>query len=112
MNKTISLIKNNDSIALLAPTFVLDFQFPAIIGMLRKLGFDKVTELTYGAKIVNWHYAEYVKEHPDQKYFITSPCPTTVNLIQSQYPELVQYLVPVVSPMAAMNWGWLASVTK
>jgi iron only hydrogenase large subunit-like protein len=49
--------------------------------MLRHLGFDQVTELTYGARMVNWAYADYVKDHPDQKLFISSPCPTVVIFI-------------------------------
>lgn len=98
----IDTIKKHKSIALLAPSFPIDFDYPNIIGMLRELGFNEVTELTYGARLANHHYADYVKSHPEQKYFITSPCPTTVLLIQTKYPELVKYLVPVVSPMASM----------
>jgi iron only hydrogenase large subunit-like protein len=71
--------------------------------MLRKLGFKEVTELTFGARMVNWAYANYVKEHhKEQELFISSPCPTVVALIKTQYPEFVKYLMPVVSPMAAM----------
>lgn len=101
MQEKINLIRNNKSIALLAPTFPLDFNFPAVIGMLRFLGFDKVCELTYGARMVNWAYAQYVKEHQDQELFISSPCPTVVAFLRAQYPEMVKYLVPVVSPMVA-----------
>jgi len=90
------------TICMLAPSFPIDFRYPQIIGALKKLGFDKVTELTFGARMVNYSYIEYVKSHPDQKYYITSPCPTCVALIKSKYPELVQYLVPHVSPMVAM----------
>lgn len=98
----LDLIKNNKSVAMLAPTFALDFKYPAIIGMLKELGFDQVTELTFGAKMVNWVYADYVKNHPEQSVFISSPCPTLVAWIKTQYPELVKYLVPFVSPMVAM----------
>lgn len=98
----IKMVKREKSVALLAPSFAIDFPYPAIIGMLRELGFDEVTELTYGARIVNQHYLEYAKSHLDQPYFITSPCPTTVTLIQVKYPDLIKYLVPVVSPMVAM----------
>lgn len=90
------------TICMLAPSFPIDFRYPQIIGALKKLGFDKVTELTFGARMVNYSYIEYVKSHPTQKYYITSPCPTCVVLIKSKYPELVQYLVPHVSPMVAM----------
>jgi iron only hydrogenase large subunit-like protein len=98
----IDLLKNNKSVAMLAPTFAIDFKYPNIIGMLHKLGFKEVTELTYGARMVNWAYAEYIKEHQDQKYFIASPCPTVVAMVKTQYPDLVKYLMPIVSPMVAM----------
>jgi len=125
LEEKIDLIKNNDAVAMLAPTFAIDFKYPNIIGMLRHLGFKEVTELTFGARMVNWAYANYIKEHlhPHTKYckegceekncpcfgvgasqplFISSPCPTVVAMIQTQYPEFVKYLMPVVSPMAAM----------
>jgi iron only hydrogenase large subunit-like protein len=97
----LELIKK-PTICMLAPSFPIDFEYPQIIGALKKLGFDKICELTFGARMVNYVYAERIKSHPDQKYYITSPCPTCVALIKSKYPELVQYLVPQVSPMAAM----------
>ncbi|OQB06542.1 MAG: hypothetical protein BWY19_00129 [bacterium ADurb.Bin212] len=94
-------IKSNKSIALLAPSYVIDFKYPNIIGMLKELGFDKVTELTFGARMVNWWYVDYIKKHPEQRYFIASPCPTLVSYIRSKYPDLVQYLMPYASPMLA-----------
>jgi iron only hydrogenase large subunit-like protein len=102
IEEKIELIKNNEAVAMLAPTFAIDFKYPNIIGMLRHLGFKEVTELTFGARMVNWAYANYIKEHPEQELFISSPCPTVVAMIQTQYPEFVKYLMPVVSPMAAM----------
>ena len=102
LQKKIDLIKNNEAVALLAPSFCIDFKYPNIIGMLEHLGFKEVTELTFGARMVNWAYANYIKENPDQPLYIASPCPTVVAMIQTQYPELVKYLVPVVSPMTAM----------
>lgn len=102
LQEKIDLIKNNDAVAMLAPTFAIDFKYPNIIGMLRHLGFKEVTELTFGARMVNWAYANYIKDHPDQKLFISTPCPTIVAMVQTQYPEFVKYLMPVVSPMVAM----------
>ena len=94
-------IKRKKSIALLAPSFVVDFPYPNIIGMLREIGFDKVVELTFGARMVNWWYTDYIKRHPEQKYFIASPCPTLVMYIKTKYPDLIKYLVPYASPMVA-----------
>jgi len=102
LQEKLDLIKNNESVAMLAPTFVIDFKYPNIIGMLRHLGFKEVTELTFGARMVNWAYANYIKEHPNQELFISTPCPTVVEMIRAQYPELVKFMIPIVSPMAAM----------
>jgi len=102
LQEKIDLIKNNEAVAMLAPSFPIDFKYPNIIGMLRHLGFKEVTELTFGARMVNWEYADYIKAHPDQELFIASPCPTVVAMIQNQYPELAKFLMPIVSPMASM----------
>jgi len=102
LKSKINLIKSNETVAMLAPSFPIDFKYPNIIGMLRHVGFKEVTELTFGARMVNWEYANYVKAHPNQKLFIASPCPTVVAMIQTQYPEFVKYLMPIVSPMASM----------
>ena len=102
LQEKIDLIKNNEAVAMLAPTFVIDFKYPNIIGMLKHIGFKEVTELTFGARMVNWAYANYIKEHPNQELFIASPCPIVVAMVQHQYPELAKFLMPVVSPMAAM----------
>ncbi len=98
-----------------APAFVVDFDSKSFVLLMRGLGFDKVTELTFGAKIVNQqyhkfihdHYASYVrngkkKDKNFQKVFIASVCPASVSLIQTQYPKLAKYLLPFVSPMGAM----------
>lgn len=86
---------------MIAPSFVVDFKYPAIIGMLKKLGVSMVTELTFGAKMTNNNYFEYIKNHLDQKYYIASPCPVVVSLIKNQYPDLVKYIMPITSPMVS-----------
>lgn len=102
IKEKLDLIKNNETVAMLAPTFAIDFKYPNIIGMLRKLGFKEVTELTFGARMVNYAYANYIKEHPNQELFISSPCPTVVAFVKTHYPDFVKYLMPIVSPMVAM----------
>jgi iron only hydrogenase large subunit-like protein len=81
-----------------------------------------VVELTYGAKIVNQHYHEYIKKHYSdyvrptsknkklknkdknfQNKFISSACPASVNLIVHSHPEIKNFLMPFDSPMGAMS---------
>ena len=46
--------KNGTKICLMAaPSFVVDFDYFSFVPLMKSLGFDKVTELTFGAKVVN-----------------------------------------------------------
>lgn len=93
-------------ICLLAPSFVSEFDYPDIVYRLRMLGFDKVLELTFGAKMTNLAYYKVLKdslEKGEKKTWISSPCPTLVNFIRVKYPHLVENLVPVHSPMGCMG---------
>ena len=92
-------------LCMLAPSFVAEFDYPEIIYRLRMLGFDEVVELTFGAKMVNLAYYEILKESikkGEKKTWISSPCPTLVNMVRTKFPDLIPNLVPVLSPMGAM----------
>lgn len=95
------LIKGEKYLCMLAPSFVAQWEYPNIVYRLRALGFDTVLELTFGAKMTNLGYYEVLKEVNDRTW-ISSPCPTLVNLVKNKYPHLVKNLVPVLSPMACM----------
>jgi iron only hydrogenase large subunit-like protein len=93
-------------VCLVAPSFVTEYEYPNFVYRLRKLGFDKVMEITFGAKMTNLTYYSILKESIDKgekKTWIASPCPTIVNFIRVKYPHLVQNLVPVHSPMGCMG---------
>lgn len=97
---------NQKYLCLLAPSFISEFDYPTIVYRLRKLGFDKVLELTYGAKMANIAYYQVLKESVEKgekKTWIASPCPTLVGFIKAQYPHLVENLIPVHSPMGCMG---------
>jgi two-component system NtrC family sensor kinase len=92
--------KKTEMAAMLAPSFPVDFSYPEIVGMLRRLGFKYVVEVARGAAKTNKQLLALMKLHPDQRY-ITSPCPTIVRLIKNKYPELVSFLAKIDSPMSA-----------
>lgn len=98
-------VKGQKYLCLLAPSFAAEFEYPEIVYRLRKLGFDEVVELTFGAKMVNIAYYELLKESiakGEKKTWIASPCPTLVNVVKAKFPELIPNLVPILSPMGAM----------
>ena len=93
-------------LCLLAPSFVAEFEYPEIVYRLRALGFDKVMEITFGAKMTNLTYYSVIKdsiEKGEKKTCIASPCPTLVNYVKVKYPELIPNLVPVHSPLGCMG---------
>ena len=98
---TSELSKGTKMIAMVAPSFVIEFQYPKLITQLKKLGFDKATELTFGAKLVNKEYHDLLIKN-NKKLLITSPCPGVVELIKRKYPKYKKNLALVDSPMIAM----------
>jgi len=86
--------------AMLAPSFVVDFKYPEVVGRLKRLGFGLVAEISRGAIDTNKQLNALLKLHPDLKV-ITSPCPVIVRLIRNKYPNLEQYLAKIDSPMSA-----------
>ncbi len=98
----IDIIKNEKTIALLAPSFPIYFKFSDIITDLRKIGFDKVVELTYAAKIINQKYRELIKSNPQKQYICTN-CPTVTKYILAKYPQYKDKLVNIASPMVLMS---------
>ncbi len=92
------LEKKEKMVAMLAPSFPIDFSYPEIIGKLKRLGFSFVAEVALGAIETNRQLLELVKKNPRARY-ITSPCPAVVRLVRSKYPQLKSFLAPIDSPM-------------
>lgn len=92
--------------ACIAPSFPAEFEdipdHRVLVGMLRKLGFNLVTEVSFGADIVA---AEYEKQFKNAlpRGFISSDCPAIVYYIRHYHPDLVSDLAPIASPMVAMT---------
>jgi iron only hydrogenase large subunit-like protein len=94
--------KNQKLVALVAPSFISEFSYPSIISQLKALGFDKVVELTFGAKMINREYHRILQN--SNELLISSACPGIVESIKNN-PELSHYsknIIPVDSPMIAM----------
>jgi iron only hydrogenase large subunit-like protein len=87
-------------VIMLAPSFVVDFSYPSIISKLRKLGFDKIVEVTFGAKMINREYHKTLSKSDKMK--IASVCPGIVEYIKNNYPKYKKNLIPADSPMTAM----------
>lgn len=100
--KLIDLLKNKSRlVAMLAPSFPIMHHASKIISQLRALGFEKVVEVSVGAKETNRQLGEFIKANPEKR-LITSPCASFVRFIRTKHPEYVQYLaLNIDSPMTA-----------
>jgi signal transduction histidine kinase/iron only hydrogenase large subunit-like protein len=101
------LLQTNEKVAaLVAPSFPSEFSdfktHNNFVGLLRKLGFDYIYEVAFGADLVAHTFKKLIKANPDMQY-ITSDCPAIVKFVKKYYPELTENLLPVCSPMNAMN---------
>ena len=98
-----SLAKKEKIVVMLAPSFVAEYEYPLIISQLRELGFDKVVELTFGAKMINREYHRILEENEKSasKLVIATVCPGITNFIKTRYPQYTKNLIRVDSPMVA-----------
>lgn len=92
-------------VAIVAPSFPASFpdihDYKSFVGMVRALGFDHVCEVAFGADLVARRYKQYLEEKSGVG-FISSDCPAIVDYVRYYHPQLVDNLIPVVSPMMAM----------
>lgn len=94
---------DTDLIIGLAPSFPAyntDLSYQDWVKILYQAGFKEVYEVAWGAQLIIEEYKKYLNENNDP--LISSTCPVVVNHVRKYYPDLVEYLAPIVSPMGAL----------
>ena len=98
------LLQSGDPVIVsLAPSFIANYDGIGIESMrraLKKLGFADVEETAIGATIVKKEYERLISEE-GRDIIITSCCHSINLLIQKRFPECLEYLADVMSPMQA-----------
>ncbi len=105
-HEAIELLKSDViKVACIAPSFPAEFteitDYKKLVGMVKKLGFDHVVEVAFGADLVAYEYKK-ILDDKDAKHSISSDCPAIVYYIRHYFPQLTDSLAPIVSPMVAM----------
>jgi iron only hydrogenase large subunit-like protein/nitrogen-specific signal transduction histidine kinase len=99
------LHSDKPSIALVAPSFPAEFNefadYRTFVGLLKKTGFEKVVEVSFGADLVAKEYKAILTSDKNKRY-ISSDCPAIVEYIRKYHPALINNLAPVVSPVMAL----------
>ena len=84
----------------LAPSFVSEFigYEDNFVRALYRLGFHAVSETAIGAALVSQALDMYMEDHGDAP-FISTACPSVVQLVRKYFPEDIKALAPVPSPL-------------
>lgn len=85
---------------LIAPAFLANYpsEYGTVLGGLKKLGVNRLINVSAGADITTWAYIQYITKHKFEGG-ISQPCPAVVGYIEKYIPELIPKLFPVHSPM-------------
>jgi ferredoxin len=78
--------------------FDLDVTPGTILQALRNSGFDDAAALSWSCGAVTHAIDLFLSEYDGPGPLISSFCPSVVRLVQIKYPELVDQLLPVLSP--------------
>lgn len=70
-----------------------------ILSALKLIGFDDAHDVTCPSEAVSIAIQEYLDANERPRPFISPFCPTIVRLIQVRYPNLLEHLIPIESPM-------------
>jgi len=95
------LIRGEKVVVSLAPSYIVTYPDATpeqIKQAFLLLGFTDVEETAIGAAVIA---KEYKRLHQESSFFISSDCPSLVNLIEIYHPEQISALAPLVSPMIA-----------
>jgi iron only hydrogenase large subunit-like protein len=106
VDEVLALLSSGERVAAcLAPSFPAEFAeipYTQLVGMLRALGFHLVVEVAFGADLVAREYSRFISQCNSHRY-ISTTCPAIVSYVERYYPDIVDSLAPIVSPMIAMS---------
>lgn len=90
-------------IALPAPSFFGQFKnnenIDDILNAFLEIGFDDVFEVALAAEVVASIVREYLKNYRGKKPLFSSACPASLRLMQIKFPELLEHVIPILTPM-------------
>ncbi len=101
---SLDMLKNYKyNVALVAPAFYGQFSrtedIDTILTALLSLGFDDVFEVARGAQAITNKTNEMIANGELPRPAISSACPAVVRLIAIRFPNLIDNIVPLKSPM-------------
>lgn len=93
------------NIAMPAPSFYsqfsVDISVNKILNAFLEIGFDHVFEVARGAEYISAATREKIASGNLKKPVISSACPAVLRLMRERFPELLEHVLSLVSPMEA-----------
>lgn len=93
------------NIAMPAPSFYSQFQcemsVDKILTAFLRIGFDDCFEVARGAELISKVTREQFEKGALKKPVISSACPAVLRLIRERFPDLLENVLSLVSPMEA-----------
>ena len=90
------------TVAMPAPSLYGQFsklENPALLNAaLLELGFDQVYEVSKAAELVSAATRKYLETNRSKRPIISSACPTITRLIQIRFPDLLDNILPIITP--------------
>ena len=90
-------------IVLPAPSFFGQFreekQIERILEAFIRIGFDEVFEVALAAEVVSFMVRKYLETNTYKKPLISSACPAILRLMQMRFPDLLEQVAPIMTPM-------------
>lgn len=102
LDNVIEAVKNGRKVIMsIAPSYLGVYEEPyKLISALKHIGVSLIEETAIGAQHITDIYKEYINDTQIDSA-ITTCCPSANMMIQTYYPELIKYMIPVDSPMIA-----------
>ena len=93
------------NIAMPAPSFYSQFSSDIavnkILNAFLEIGFDHVFEVARGAEYISAAAREKIASGDLKKPVISSACPAVLRLMRERFPELLEHVLTLISPMEA-----------
>jgi len=102
LDNVIDAVKKGKNVIMsIAPSYLGVYEEPyKLISALKHIGVSIIEETAIGASHITELYKDYFN-NTNVKNAITTCCPSANMMIQTYYPELIKYMIPVDSPMIA-----------
>lgn len=108
VTECLKILRNhsNYSVAIISPGISGEFEditdYRKFVQMIRAVGFSNVHEVAFGVDLIAKAYQDFTNDFKG-RYYISSYDPVVVQYIEKFKPNLVNNLIPLLSPAMAMG---------